>query len=89
MTPNDHIRVILVTGARKAIQIELTNEGAVVGMFEVLGQIFMGKGGLIVDVEGISVGGEGENLGVQLGDVGNEEMSFCESKNSIGDEYEC
>jgi hypothetical protein len=58
MTPNDHIRVILVTGARKAIQIELTNEGAVVGMFEVLRQIFMGKGGLIVDVEGISVGGE-------------------------------
>jgi hypothetical protein len=47
-----------VTGARKAIQIELTNEGAVVGMFEVLRQIFMGKGGLIVDVEGISVGGE-------------------------------
>lgn len=70
MTPNHHVGIVFVTGTGKAVEVELTYEGAVVGMLEVLGQVLLCKGGLIVYEKSITVGREGEDAGIDFGYVG-------------------
>ena len=58
MRPNDDVILIFHTRARETVEIQLTHEGTVVGVFEVLREEYLCKQCLIVYVEGFAIGGE-------------------------------